>query len=125
MPVEEFLATIGNDQQQADSRQLVELMQTVTGVAPVMWGSSIIGFGTHHYKYATGREGDTVAVGFAPRKDALVLYGIIYYDQGLQLVQHLGQHTLGKGCLYIKNLADVDIEILKKMIGEAFKKNAS
>lgn len=121
--VEEFIASIEDKQRQSDSRQLVGLIHTLTGVPPVMWSSSIVGFGTNHYKYASGREGDTAAVGFAPRKDALVLYGVIYYDQNLELAEKLGPHKAGKGCLYIKKLADIDTEVLKQMVKKAFKRN--
>jgi hypothetical protein len=120
LSVEDFLETIENSRRQQDSHELIELMKSATGVSPKMWGTSIIGFGTHHYKYDTGREGDTVAVGFSPRKSALVLYGVVYYDQNSEEVTKLGKYKLGKGCLYITKLEDVDTALLKKMIAEAF-----
>jgi hypothetical protein len=95
-------------------------MRTITGVEPVVWGPSIIGYGTHHYRYDSGREGDTVAVGFAPRAQALVLYGVADYDQNLELAQSLGIHTTGKGCLYVKRLSDVNLDVLERMIKIAF-----
>lgn len=120
LSVEDFLETIENSRRQQDSHELIGLMKSATGVSPKMWGTSIIGFGTHHYKYDTGREGDTVAVGFSPRKSALVLYGVVYYDQNSEEVTKLGKYKLGKGCLYITKLEDVDTALLKKMIAEAF-----
>lgn len=111
-----FLETIPNKQQQADSRALVRIMQEVTGWPPVMWGSSMIGFGTLRYKYPTGREGDTMMVGFSPRAKALTLYGLINYEQGQQLAERLGPHEAGKGCLYVKRLSDIDEDILRQMI---------
>lgn len=117
--VEEFLNSIENETRQEDSRKLLELMKDATGAMPKMWGT-IIGFGGHHYKYNTGREGDTVAVGFSPRKVALVLYGVVDYDQNSDEVTQLGKYKLGKGCLYIKRLSDIDTRLLKKMIAKAF-----
>jgi hypothetical protein len=114
--VEAYLAGIDNEQRQADSVELVALMQATTGAAPVMWGSSIVGFGTHHYRYATGREGDTVAVGFAARKQALVIYGALDDDGSSALLADLGPHKRGKGCLYIKRLDDVDLDELRQLI---------
>lgn len=119
--VEEFLRSVEDAQRQADSRQLVLLMQFITGKHPVMWGDSIIGFGSYHYTHASGREGDTAAVGFSPRKNALVLYGLIYEDQNLDLLENLGKYRLGKGCLYIDSLDDVDQEVLRKIIALAYK----
>ena len=118
--VEKFLSSIEDSKRQQDSRKLVELMQDATGVLPKMWGT-IIGFGGHHYKYESGREGDTVAVGFAPRKNALVLYGVVYYDQNADEVTKLGKYKLGKGCLYINKLEDVNADHLKAMTAIAFK----
>ncbi len=95
-------------------------MSEVTGESPQMWGSSIIGFGVHHYIYETGREGDTVKVGFAPRKQALVLYGLKFYEVNIELLKNLGPHTSGKGCLYIKDLDAIDLPILKELILTAY-----
>jgi len=118
-PVAAFLDAIPGQQQQADSRELVHIMQEATGWPPVMWGSSMVGFGTLHYKYPTGREGDTMVVGFSPRSKALTLYGLINYDQGRQLAAKLGPHEAGKGCLYIKRLSDIDLDVLRRMIAAA------
>jgi hypothetical protein len=115
-----FLNTIDDVKRRNDSNDLILIMHEATGAEPQLWGSGIIGFGRHHYKYETGREGDTVAVGFSPRKAALVLYGVVYYDQNLKEVKSLGKFKLGKGCLYIKDLADIDKVQLSQMIKKAF-----
>lgn len=114
--IEAFLAGINDEKRLADSRKLLKLMQTITKEPPIMWGPSIIGFGTQHYKYTSGREGDMPIVGFSPRKAALTLYSVVYYDQNLELSKKLGPHTTGKGCLYIKDLDKVDMTILTQMI---------
>jgi hypothetical protein len=118
--VEAYLAAIDDDQQRGDSETLVRLMQEVTREPPVMWGSGIVGFGSMHYKYASGREGDTMAVGFAARKQSLVLYGVVYYDQNLDSIDALGKHKLGKGCLYVKRLSDIDLDVLRTMVATAY-----
>jgi uncharacterized protein YdhG (YjbR/CyaY superfamily) len=96
-------------------------MQTVSKLEPVMWGSAIIGFGTYHYVYESGREGDTIVIGFSPRKQNIS----IYLMGGLKNVEDelskLGKYKTGKGCLYIKSLSDVNLEILKKVFAKAFK----
>jgi Domain of unknown function (DU1801) len=91
-------------------------MRRATGEKAKMWGASIIGFGTYHYTYESGREGDTVLVGFSPRKPAMVLYGVTGTKSAEALLAKLGKHATGKGCLYIKKLADVDQEVLEKLI---------
>lgn len=118
--VNTYLQHIKNEKMRADSIRLVTIMQEETGAEPYMWGKSIIGFGSYHYKYASGREGDTVVVGFSARRQALTLYGIIFYDEGTELLSKLGPCTTGKGCLYIKHLADVDETVLRTMIKNAF-----
>lgn len=120
--VSDFIEAIVHEKRRADSRELATLMQKVTGVAPVMWGS-IVGFGKYHYKYATGREGDTVAVGFSPRKQALSLYGVIFYEQNAGKLKDLGEYETGKGCLYIKDLDKIDKKVLGDMIATSFAKN--
>jgi len=119
-PIEQFLHTIPDEKRLRDSRTLIKIMHEATGSKPTLWGN-IVGFGKYHYKYETGREGDTVAVGFAPRKNALVLYGVVYYDQNLDEVKELGKYKLGKGCLYIQKLSDVNVAVLSAMIAKAFK----
>ena len=99
----------------ADAKVLVKLMQSAAGEKPKMWGPSIIGFGSYHYKYESGREGDMPVVAFSPRKTATVLYGITGFGEAAALLAKLGKHTTGKGCLYIKKLADVDQHVLETL----------
>jgi hypothetical protein len=94
-------------------------MKRASGEKPKMWGPSIIGFGTRHYQYESGREGDTMLVGFSPRKSATVVYGVMGCRGAESLLADLGKHTTGKGCLYIKKLADVDQKVLEKLIVKA------
>ena len=94
-------------------------MHTVTGTEPAMWGPSIVGFDSYHYRYESGREGDMPILGFAPRKAANVLYGAIGFDGAEELLATLGKHTTGKGCLYIKRLADVDLKVLETLVTRA------
>lgn len=121
--VNKFLDSVADKQRREDSKRLLEIMREITGVEPIMWGSSIVGFGTQHYKYASGREGDWMAIGFSPRKQALTLYGLIYYDKDRAVAAKLGPHKEGKGCLYINKIADVDLNILKQMIKKSFAEN--
>jgi hypothetical protein len=118
--VEQFLNTIEDERKRQDSFTLLELMQQVTGMEPVMWGSSIIGFGTYHYKYESGREGDTILAGFSPRKQNLTLYSMGGLENHADLFHKLGKHTTSKGCLYIQRLDDVDLDILKALIEAAY-----
>lgn len=118
--VDDFLAKLPSEQKRIDSKALIEIMREVTGEEPKMWGLSIIGFGTMHYEYESGREGDTMLLGFAPRKSAIVLYGVIYYNQNLDLAKKLGKYKTGKGCLYVNKLADVDREVLREMMEVAY-----
>jgi hypothetical protein len=115
-----FLDAVPDPVRRADAGELCDLMQEVAGEAPRMWGGSIVGFGTYHYRYASGREGDTPAIGFAARKRALVLYGVLEYEERTELLDDLGPHERGKGCLYVKRLADVDRDVLRRMLGEAY-----
>jgi hypothetical protein len=111
-----FINAVEDPTRRADAKALVNLMKDATGEKPAMWGPSIVGFGSYHYKYETGREGDMPLVGFSPRKPATVLYGL---RRAEDLLPKLGKHTTGKGCVYIKKLADVDAAVLKKMIVES------
>ena len=118
--VDAYIASIEDIPRRNDCITLLDIMQEITHEPPVLWGSSIVGFGTLHYKYASGREGDTVIVGFSARKQALVLYGVIFYEQNLDKLEQLGTCTAGKGCLYIKRLSDINIDILRDMIKIAY-----
>jgi hypothetical protein len=116
--VEAFIDSVP-EAARSDCRELVTLMQAATDAPPVMWGSSIVGFGEVHYRYASGREGDWFAVGFSPRKKSLTLYLTGGVDRHAEHLERLGPHTTGKGCLYIKRLDDVDRDVLQALISEA------
>lgn len=113
--VEDFISGIADAGQRADAQALVKLMQQVTRQQPKMWGPSIIGFGSYHYKYASGREGDMPLTAFSPRKAALTLY-LGGLDAKADLLDRLGKYKTGKGCLYVKRLADVDMTVLKELV---------
>jgi hypothetical protein len=103
------------EQKRKDSFELVQLMEEVSGYKAYMWGPSIIGFGSYHYKYASGHEGDAPRIGFSPRKTALTLY--VHNDEYEEIVtEKLGKFTMSKGCIYVKKLADIDLNELKKLI---------
>ncbi len=99
----------------------MEIMKKVTKVEPKMWGTSIVGFGTYHYKYASGREGDWFLTGFSPRKQNLTLYTMSGFDEYDSLLKKLGKHATGKSCLYIKKLEDVDMKVLKELVTKSVK----
>ena len=120
-PVEEFLARVPDQQQREDARRLCAMMQQITGEPPAMWGTGIIGFGTYHYRYASGREGDWPAVGFSPRKQALTIYVSGGFDGYDDLLTKLGPHSTGKSCLYLKRLSDVDEQTLRALIAGGFR----
>ena len=114
--VADFIDTITDEGRRADAKALVKLMQKAAGEKPKMWGPSIIGFGSHHYVYDSGREGDMPVIAFSPRKAATVLYGLSASES---MLPKLGKHTRGKGCVYIKKLADVDQKVLEYMVAKA------
>jgi hypothetical protein len=118
--VEQFLNSVEDERKRQDSFTILELMKQITGEEPKMWGSSMVGFGSYHYKYDSGREGDMMLTGFSPRKQNLTLYLMGGFEQHEELLKKLGKHTLGKGCLYIKRLSDVDMPTLKTLIEESF-----
>lgn len=120
--VQAFLAAIEDEQKRQDSLAIVALMQDVSGLEPRMWGVSIVGFGDYHYKYATGREGDTFQVGFSPRKQNLTIYLSYGFDEQSALMDRLGKYKTGKACLYIKRLADVDLEVLRELVRQTVDK---
>jgi hypothetical protein len=122
--VYEFLDGVSNETRKNDSYKVLELMQTATGVEPKMWGDSIVGFGSYHYKYASGREGDWFLTGFSPRKQSLTLYIMPGFDEYEALLEELGKHKIGKSCLYINKLEDVDISVLRKLVEKSVKKMA-
>ena len=114
--VAEFIDAITDEGRRADANALVKLMQKAAGEKPKMWGPSIIGFGSHHYVYDSGRGGDMPLIAFSPRKAATVLYGL---GEAEALLPKLGKHTRGNGCIYIKKLADVDQKVLETMAAKA------
>ncbi len=111
-----YLAGVTPDRRQSDGLELLTLFEQITGQPGVMWGSSIIGFGQYHYRYDSGREGDFLATGFSPRKANLVLYIMPGYQDYSAILNRLGKHRLGKSCLYINKLADVDQTVLEELI---------
>ena len=119
--VEQFLNSIADERKRKDSFTILELMKQVTGKEPRMWGSSIVGFGSYHYKYESGREGDMIIAGFSPRKQNLTLYNMGGFERDDDLLKKLGKHTTGNSCLYIKCLDDVDLPTLKSLIEESVK----
>ena len=114
--VEAFLNTVEQEQKREDSYTLLKLMQQLSGFEPKMWGSSIVGFGSYHYKYESGREGDFFKVGFSPRKQNLTIYIMPGFERYRELMAELGKYKTGKSCLYIKKLTDVKMEILTELI---------
>lgn len=114
-----YLDALPDETKRADAKALLKLMRGATSEKPKMWGPSIVGFGSLHYKYESGREGDTPLAGFSPRKAATVLYGVTGFSDAEALLAKLGKHTTGKGCLYIKRLADVDRKVLEELVGKA------
>jgi Domain of unknown function (DU1801) len=123
--VNEFVNSIQDDTRRSDATQLLAIMQELTHESPVMWGTNIVGFGSYRYQYSTGRVGETLKIGFSPRKEHLVLYGVIFYSDNTELLDQLGKHKQGKGCLYIKKLSHINLDILKQMIDDAYSKPAA
>lgn len=115
-PVEDFLLQVDHPTRRADALALNEIFKEVTGYAPKMWGPTIVGYGNYHYVYDSGREGDMCATGFSPRKANLSIYIMPGYTDFGEILGRLGKHKMGKSCLYINKLADVDTEVLKELI---------
>lgn len=119
--VTEFINTVEDATKRNDAFELIKIMQKQTSFEPKMWGSSIIGFGSYHYKYASGHEGDAPLVGFSPRKDAFSFYSYLTDENKKELLPDFGKHKVAKACVYFKKLADIDLEILNKMISLSVK----
>jgi len=117
---DDFIAAVPDERKREDAIVLARMMQEITGESPTMWGPSIVGFGSYHYKYESGREGDMPIVSFSPRKAALTVYLMGEIERREELIATLGKHTIGKGCLYIKTLSDVDQEVLRQLITSTF-----
>ena len=118
-PVLDFLNRIENDSRRQDCLTVMQLMQEVTGEAPRMWGESIVGFGSYHYRYASGREGDWMEVAFSPRKQNLTLYMMGGFEGYEDLRGQLGKIKNGKGCLYVNKLADINLDVLREMVKQS------
>ena len=119
--VEEFINRIPEPERREDCFAIARIMEEVTGEKPKMWGSAIVGFGTYHYKYASGNEGDWPLTGFSPRKKDLTLYLMMGFEKHGELMAKLGKHSTGKSCLYIKRLSDIHVPTLKKLIKTSVK----
>jgi hypothetical protein len=120
-PVEDFINAVDNEKKRKDSWELLNLMKKITGKEPRMWGSSLVGFGSYHYKYESGREGDFFLTGFSPRKAALVVYIIPGFKPYSDLMEQLGPHKTGKSCLYLRNLDAIDRKALEKLVRQSVK----
>ncbi len=114
--VETFLASVEDGPKRRDCLDLAKMMTQITGRDPVMWGGRMVGFGSYHYRYDSGREGDWFVTGFAPRKRDLTIYIMPGFDEHGELLKKLGKHKSGKSCLYVKKLADVDVSLLKTLV---------
>ena len=114
-----FLNSVEDDQRRRDTREVVKLMKEITGKRAKMWGSSIVGFGTYHYKYKSGREGDWPVTGLSPRKQNLAIYVMPGFSRYSALMKKLGKYKTGKSCLYLKKLDDVDRKVLRQLIARS------
>ena len=117
---DELLAAVADERRRTDARGVLDLMREVSGVEPVVWGPSMIGFGTQPYTTADGKDREWFRIGLAPRKAALTLYGLTFYGSNEDLLDRLGKHTTGKGCVYIKRLEDVDADVLRELVERAW-----
>ncbi|ART77755.1 hypothetical protein B4U37_17595 [Sutcliffiella horikoshii] len=115
----EFIETVESPKKREDAYRLLEIFTETTGYEAKMWGPSIIGFGSYHYKYPTGHEGDFMLVGFSPRKAKISLYFATGDSKREELLQKFGKHTTGKACVYINKVADIDVEVLKDLISQS------
>lgn len=116
----DFLNTVDDEKKRKDAFVILHMMKDATALEPKMWGSAIIGFGTYHYKYESGHEGDMCMIGFSPRKQNLTLYLMMGEQKIQELLKELGKHTTGKSCLYIKKLEDVNKAVLRQLIKISF-----
>jgi len=119
-----YLEAVPDQRRRADALAALDLMREATGAEPVMWGSSMVGFGTQRYTTADGKQREWFAVGLAPRKASLTLYGLTYEESHQDLLDRLGPHTTGKGCLYVKRLDDLDREVLVELVERGWAANA-
>jgi hypothetical protein len=117
--IDAFIESVDDESKRKETYAILEMMRKSAKTEPKMWGSAIIGFGDYHYVYASGREGDWFLIGLSPRKQNLTLYVMGGWDYNAELLAKLGKHSMGKGCLYIKRLSDVNITILEQLIDES------
>ncbi len=117
--VTDYINSLDDEAKRTDSFRLIQVIEAQTGLQPEMWGGSIIGFGSYHYKYNSGHEGDAPLVGFSPRKAAISLYVTVEPEKREALLQKFGKHKSGKGCIYINKLSDVNLNILQELISES------
>ena len=117
--VEDYINSVQDSKRRADCFEVAKMMEEVTGDKGAMWGAAIVGFGSYHYKYASGQEGDWMAIGFASRKQALTLYIMAGFKRYEMLMSKLGKYKTGKSCLYVKSLDEIDREVLKELIKES------
>jgi hypothetical protein len=120
MSVQSYLSNIADESRRNDCEALTKLMSTVTKQEPKMWGTSIVGFGSYHYRYESGREGEAPVAGFSSRKGDITLYLASSFPGQEELLTKLGRHKTGKGCLYIRKLSDVDLKTLEQLIVESY-----
>jgi len=116
-----FIDAVDSDRRREEARTVLALMREVTGEEPAMWGPSMVGFGSVHYRYDSGREGDMFAAGFSPRKNALTVYLTEGFDEQTALLERLGPHTTGKACLYLKRLDAVDLDVLRELVESSYR----
>lgn len=122
--VDDFLDSVADEGRRDDCRVVRDLMAEATGAEPEMWGDSMVGFGRYRYEYGSGRTGECMVTGFSPRKRDLTLYLTPGFDHSPDLMRRLGKHKTGKSCLYIKQLADIDLGVLKELIAQTVAESA-
>ncbi|MCB0482357.1 MAG: DUF1801 domain-containing protein [Flavobacteriales bacterium] len=116
----DFINTLEDERKNEDAFELLDIFAEITGEEPKMWGPSIIGYGTYHYKYASGQEGDFMAAGFSPRKAKHTIYIMSGFDTHPELMAKLGKYKTGKSCLYVNKLTDIDLSVLKELIHASY-----
>ena len=121
LSVKDFIKKIPESERQKDALAIVDIMEKRSGFPAKMWGPAIIGFGSYHYVYESGHEGDAPLIGFSPRKNEFALYLSSAFENRAKLLKQFGKHKSGKACIYIKKIADIDVAVLKKMIAASFK----
>lgn len=119
VPVSDYLAAISDLQRRADCEQLLQMMQQITGCDAVMWGAGIVGFDQYHYRYDSGREGDMCVTGFSNRKNDISIYLVVSGERQEQLLTQLGKHKMGKACLSVRRLADIQLPVLRQLIADS------